>query len=126
MSDENAIRDIANKYFDALYNGDADLFATIFHPAATLYSFADAAPVIMNVEDYLTIVRGRASPASRNDPRQDEIILLEVPTPTTAHLRVREIFLPKLFTDELTLVKTPDGWKIVAKVWHYTLIDNKK
>lgn len=124
MSDENAIRDIANKYFDALYNGDADLFATIFHPAATLYSFADTAPVIINVDDYLAIVRGRASPASRNDPRQDEIILLEVPTPTTAHLRVREVFLPKQFTDELTLVKTPDGWKIVAKVWHYTLIEN--
>ena len=125
MSDENAIRDIANKYFDALYHGDADLFTTIFHSAATPYCFADAAPVIINVDDYLAIVRGRASPASRNDPRQDEIILLEVPTPTTAHLRVREVFLPKQFTDELTLVKTPDGWKIVAKVWHYTLIENK-
>jgi hypothetical protein len=125
MSDENAIRDIATKYFDALYNGDADLFAVIFHPAAMLYCYADAASVVMNVEDYLTIVRGRASPASRNDPRRDEIVLVEVPTPTTAHLRVREIFLPKQFTDELTLAKTPDGWRIVSKVWHYTLIENK-
>ncbi len=125
MSDENAIRDIANTYFDALYNGDADLFAAIFHPAATLFCFADAAPVIMGVEDYLAIVRGRASPASRNDPRRDEIVLVEVPTPTTAHLRVREIFLPKQFTDELTLAKTPDGWRIVSKVWHYTLIENE-
>lgn len=124
MSNENAIRDIANKYFDALYNGDADLFATIFHPAATLYCFADAVPVIMDVDDYLAIVRGRASPASRSELRQDEIVSVEVPTPTTAHLRVREIFRPKQFTDELTLAKAPDGWKIVSKVWHYTLIEN--
>lgn len=125
MSDENAIRDIASKYFDALYTGNADLFEAIFHPDAKLFCFADSAPVIMGVEDYLAIVRGRASPASRNDPRKDEIVLVEVPTPTTAHLRVREIFLPKQFTDELTLVKTPDGWRIVSKVWHYTLLENK-
>lgn len=124
MSVENAIREIANKYFDALYEGDADLFAEIFHPAAMLYCFVDATPVIINVEDYLTVVRGRASPASKNDPRRDEIVLVEAPTPTTAHLRVREIFLPKQFTDELTLARTPDGWKIVSKVWHYTLIEN--
>lgn len=125
MSEENAIRDIAKKYFDALYNGDADIFSEIFHPSAMLYCFADAAPVVMNVEDYLAIVRGRASPASRHDPRRDEILQVDVPTPTTAHLRVREIFLPKQFTDELTLAKTPDGWKIVAKVWHYILVENK-
>lgn len=125
MPEETAIRDIAKKYFDALYNGDADLFAEIFHPAAMLYCFADAAPVVLNVEDYLEIVRGRASPASRNDPRRDEIISIDVATPTTAHLRVREIFLPKQFTDELTLARTPDGWKIVSKVWHYILIENQ-
>ncbi|PQZ46584.1 hypothetical protein CQ052_21745 [Ochrobactrum sp. MYb15] len=124
MTDESTIRDVANTYFDALYNGDADLFATIFHPAARLFSFADAEPVIIGVEQYLEIVRGRASPASRADPRQDEIVSVEVATLTTAHLRVREIFLPKQFTDELTLAKTSDGWKIVSKVWHYTLIEN--
>ncbi len=125
MSDETSIREIARKYFDALYNGDADLFAEIFHLAATLYCFADPKPIVMGVDDYLTVVRGRASPASRRDPREDEILSVEVPTLTTAHLRVREIFLPKRFTDELTLAKTPGGWKIVSKVWHYTLIENR-
>jgi len=125
MSDDSAIREIARKYFDALYHGDADLFAELFHPAASLYCFADASPVIMGVDDYLKIVRGRASPASRGDPRTDEVVSVEVPTETTAHLRVREVFLPKQFTDELTLAKTSEGWKIVAKVWHYTLIENK-
>ncbi|NEI74025.1 nuclear transport factor 2 family protein [Rhizobium lusitanum] len=123
MSDEDAIRQIAETYFDAIYKCDANLFAAILHPAAMLYCFADAEPVIMNVETYLEIVRGRVSPETRNDPRKDEIVLIEIPTPTTAHMRVREIFLPKQFTDELTLVKTKDGWKIVSKVWHFTLTE---
>lgn len=123
MSDEDAIRQIAETYFDAIYKCDANLFAAIFHPAAMLYCCADAEPLIMNVETYLEIVRGRVSPETRNDPRKDEIVLIEIPTPTTAHMRVREIFLPKQFTDELTLVKTKDGWKIVSKVWHFTLTE---
>lgn len=121
MSDRTELRALANKYFDALYHGKADLFAELFHPSAMLYCFTDAEPVIMGVEKYLEIVRGRASPASRNDPRRDEIVLIEVPTPTTAHVRVKEIFIPKNFVDELTFAKTADGWKIVSKVWHYTL-----
>jgi hypothetical protein len=121
MSNESELRDVANKYFDALYAGDTTLFGEIFHPAAMLYCFTEESPVIMSVERYLETVRGRASPASREDPREDQIVSIEIPTPTTAHLRVREIFLPKQFTDELTLVKTAAGWKIVSKVWHFTL-----
>lgn len=123
MSDEAEIRQIAGKYFDALYHGNADLFAEIFHPAAMLYCFADATPVVMKIEDYLAVVRGRAAPASKSDPRKDEVVRIEIPTPMTAHLRVRELFLPKHFTDDLALVKTPDGWKIVSKIWNYTLVE---
>jgi hypothetical protein len=121
LFDQAALEDIARKYFEALYQGNADLFAAIFHPEARLFCFADPVPVIIGLDEYLAIVRGRASPASRKDPREDEVLSIEIPTPTTAHLRVREIFRPKRFTDELTLAKTADGWRIVSKVWHFTL-----
>jgi len=76
----------------------------------------------MAVADYLDVVRGRESPAERGDRRADEILAISVPTPTTAHLRTREVFLPKLFTDELILVKFDDKWQIVSKVWDFELI----
>jgi Putative lumazine-binding len=109
LSDEVALRELAEKYFDALYFGSADTFLEIFHSAAMLYCFTEQDPVIMNIEHYLQVVRGRVSPAARGDRREDQVVSLEIPTPMTAHLRVREIFLPKHFTDELTLVKTADG-----------------
>lgn len=121
MSDQSELEKLAHAYFDALYFGKADLFAEIFHPEAMLYCFTEAEPVIMGIDRYLEIVRGRVSPAARNDPRKDEIVAIQIASPTTAHLRVKEIFIPKNFVDELTCAKTAGGWKIVSKVWHFTL-----
>jgi Putative lumazine-binding len=112
---------VIRKYFDALYNGDADSFAEVFHPAARLFCGTGGTLLTMDVPQYLDLVRGRASPASRADRRADEIISLEMPTPTTAHVRVKELLLPKYFTDELTLVLVDQRWRVVSKVWHFEL-----
>lgn len=114
-----AILSVLQDYFDALYAGDADAFARILHPRARLFCATDGRLVIMDVPDYLDLVRGRESPAARGDPRRDEVLSIDVPTPTTAHARVRELFLPKRFTDELTLLLTAGSWRIVSKVWHF-------
>jgi hypothetical protein len=112
---------VIRKYFDALYNGDADSFAEVFHPAARLFCGTGGTLLTMDVPQYLDLVRGRASPASRADRRADAIISLEMPTPTTAHVRVKELLLPKYFTDELTLVLVDQRWRVVSKVWHFEL-----
>lgn len=75
----------------------------------------------MDLPTYLEVVKNRPSSASRQDERFDRILEVSVPTPTTAHARVQCAYLPKRFTDDLTFVRTPAGWKIIAKVWHYEL-----
>jgi hypothetical protein len=120
-ADERAVRGLANSYFDALYEGDAGGFARIFHPAAMLYCFTEEPPIILTTDQYLEIVAGRISPAARNDPRFDEVVSVNIASATTAHLRVCTAYLPKRFTDELSLVKTDDRWRIISKLWHYTL-----
>lgn len=117
------IHELLTKYFDALYFGDTKLFAAIFHPKARLFSAAGDDFLVMDVAEYLAVVAGRQSPADRNDPRADEIQRIAVPSPTTAHARVREYLLPKHFIDELTLVRVDGQWKIVSKVWHFDLVD---
>jgi Putative lumazine-binding len=79
----------------------------------------------MSLEEYLVLVAGRQSPEARGDRRADEILNISIPSATTAHARVREIFLPKNFTDELTFVRADNQWKIVSKVWHFDLIASK-
>ena len=116
------IHQVLMMYFDALYFGDTKLFAEIFHPKARLFSTNGDDFVEMSLDDYLVLVAGRQSPAERGDRRADEILHISVSSSTTAHARVREIFLPKHFTDELTLMLVGGQWKIVSKVWHFELI----
>ena len=123
ISDVSVIERLAETYFDALYLGDAERFASVFHPDARLYCNHDNEYVSMGVEEYLALVRGRENPVDRGDRRDDRILAIIQETPTTAVLRTRELFLPKRFTDELTLVKIDGQWKIVAKVWDFEILD---
>jgi hypothetical protein len=110
-------------YFDALYEGDTDLFAKVMHPRVRLFSATDNPMVELDLPTYMEIVRNRPSPASRNDPRHDRVLSIEVATPTTAHVRVQDAVLPKMFTDDLTFLRVEGRWRIVSKVWHYVLAD---
>lgn len=113
------IEALAQSYFDALYNGDTDLFAAIFHPGARLFSVGGGTETMLDVPQYLAIVAARENPHQRGDPRHDEILSIDLPTPTTALLRTRELFLPKRFTDDLGLVRGAGGWRIVSKIWDF-------
>jgi hypothetical protein len=106
-------------YFDALYEGDTNLFEKVMHPRVRLFSATDTPIVELDLPTYLDIVRNRPSPASRNDPRHDRVLSIEVATPTTAHVRVQDAVLPKTFTDDLTFLRVDGRWRIVSKVWHY-------
>ena len=123
ISDFAAIEALAQRYFDALYDGDVEAFAALFHPAARLYSAGGGTTTIMDVPAYLAVVKGRVPPRVRRDRREDTVLSIARPTPTTAHLRVRELFLPKRFTDELTLMKEGGAWRIVSKVWDFEIIN---
>lgn len=111
-------------YFDALYHGDVRLFAKLFHPKACLFSPTGGELVSMDVPAYLELVGGRVAPAARGDRRDDRILSIDIASPTTAHARVQELFLPKRFTDELTFVRVGDEWKIISKVWHFEIEPN--
>ena len=121
-NDIEQIQSLAQDYFDALYNGDVDLFLRIFHPDAHLYC-ANGKYVTMDVATYMDLVRNRVAPAARGDSRRDEILSISICTPTTAHLRVRDAFLPKLFTDDLLLLKEAGTWKIISKIWDFELVN---
>ncbi len=114
-------------YLDALYNGDADLFAKVMHPKVRLYCPTPEPPLEMDLRQYQDLVRGRPSPAMRKDPRLDKVLSVTVASPTTAHVRVQDAYLPRFFTDDLTFVRKGDGpWQIISKVWHIETLDEAR
>ena len=121
--DIKAIAALAKKYFDALYGGDVELLAGIFHRRARLYCNNSESFVTMGVTDYLELVCNRTNPIDRGDARLDEVLQIIISTPTTAVLRTREVFLSKRFTDDLSLMKLNGEWKIVAKAWDFEVVE---
>ena len=58
----------------------------------------------------------------RND--FDRIVSIEFAGPATAFARVECAIAPKAFVDFLTLVRVEGRWQILAKVFHYELLDD--
>jgi hypothetical protein len=122
MEDQaTAVRRVLDDYFDGLYDGDTEKLGRVYHERVRLYCATDPELVELDLPSYLELVKNRPSPASRGDARFDRILEVSVPSRTTAHARVECAYLPKHFTDELTLINVEGQWKIVAKVWHYEL-----
>ncbi len=121
MHEQEALSAVVGRYLDALYDGDIAAFREVLHPEARLFSATEGILVALDREQYLEIVAGRPSPAARRDPRHDEILSVTLGSPTTAHARVKNAYLPKCFTDELTLVRLDGAWRVVAKVWHFDI-----
>lgn len=119
--DEQDVRAVIAGYFDALYHGDVEGFRRVLHPQVRLFSAADGTMTNLDLETYMGMVASRPSSASRNDPRADEIVAVTVSSPTTAHARLRDVYLPKRFTNEITFIKIDGRWQIIAKVWHFVL-----
>lgn len=109
------------QYFDGLYASDAKLLARVFHPDAHYVCATDGQLQRLTMDTYLPMVAARPSPASRSEPRLDQIESITFAGPVTAHARVRCAIGEKRFTDFLALIHIDQRWQIISKVFHYDL-----
>lgn len=110
-------------YFDGLHHGDTVRLARAFHPEAQYVSATDGTLTRLTMADYFPIVDARPSPASRDEPRADRILAIAFAGPVTAFVRAECAIGPKRFTDFLTFIRLDDEWRIIAKVFHFDLIE---
>lgn len=118
LTDEQQITTLIQEYFDSIYAGDVARIRQVFHPLCRLFAVIDGKITSFDHEPYMQRVAGRPSGASRQDVRADEIVSLSVASPTTAHARVKDIYAPSHFVNELTFLKEDGRWWIVVKAWH--------
>jgi hypothetical protein len=122
-ADYAALVEVLRDYFDGLYFCDTKRLAMVFHPQATYANATEGTLLKLGMDEYFPIVAKREPPASRNETRRDRIISIEFAGPVTALARVECAIGPKFFTDLLTFVKLDGRWQIIAKVFHYDLIE---
>lgn len=123
MLARNEIEKAIRMYFDGLHHADPQRLAKVFHPQAVYATADEAQPLIRTMDEYFTVVAGRDSPASRNDPRKDVIDRIEVAGDNTALARVRCSIGERDFVDFLSFIRTEGRWRIISKV--FQIIETK-
>lgn len=105
-------------YFDALYYCDVEMLNMVFHEASSLFDADEGKLFVEPIKSFSADVGGRTSPASKNQTREDEILMIDMLSPISATVKVRLRAHENIFVDHLGFVKGEDGWKIVSKIWH--------
>ncbi|WP_223621027.1 nuclear transport factor 2 family protein [Lysobacter sp. ESA13C] len=113
---ENTLRALAQVYFDAAYDMDAEQFQSIFHPLSAVTRIGDDGEVsVMPIETWLGGVRNATAPRKLGLERKDEVVAIDV-SDNLALIKLKLQMPPRHFTDLLSCLKVQGGWKIVQKV----------
>jgi len=116
-ADKDNIGRVIQTYLDGLYEGDAEKIAKVFHPTSALTTIADDGLTITPRDQWLERVRNRPSPRSQKLARHDEILTVDLVSPTMAFVKLKCAIPPRFFTDQLSLLKIDGRWQIAQKVF---------
>jgi hypothetical protein len=112
----HALKQVAQTYFNAAYDMDADKFASIFDPRSAVTRIGDDGGVtVVPIANWLDVVRSAESPRKLQLERKDEILSVDVEG-NLALLKLKLQMPPRYFTDMLSCLKVKGAWKIVQKV----------
>jgi hypothetical protein len=117
MRNMDGVVALAKTYLDAAYTMDADKFATIFNPTASVTRRADGENVVVTpVATWLDAVRSLTSPKEAGGVRADQILSIAI-THDMALLELRLRIPPREVTDLLSCFYLSGRWQIVQKVF---------
>jgi hypothetical protein len=105
-------------YFDAIYLCDVTLLDKVFHKSSSLFDVDEGVAFVDPIASFRQDVATRPSPASKNQERQEEIIMIDWLSEKCAVVKLRLRAHKNIFVDHLNFVDGENGWCIVSKVWH--------
>lgn len=115
-TDSRALHALAQTYFDAAYEMDADKFASIFHHSSSVTRVGEDGNVsVTPIEKWLAAVRAMQAPKQLGLERHDEIVSIDV-VRELALVKVKLQIPPSYFTDLLSCLRVNGTWKIAQKV----------
>jgi hypothetical protein len=108
---------LAQTYFDAAYDMDADKFASLFHEASAVTRRGENDSVVVTpIAAWLDVVRTMTSPREAGAERLDRIVSISVAR-DMALVQLRFRIPPREVTDLLSCFFIEGRWRIVQKVF---------
>ena len=117
MSDESAIRETIQTYFDCMYESSAEKTHAAFHPEARITGYLNGALAQMTTAEFADFVAGQPSARAKGEPARLDVLSLEL-AGDTAVARVRDDYLGLTFLDTLSFLKRDGQWRIYNKPFH--------
>ncbi|TBR40412.1 MULTISPECIES: nuclear transport factor 2 family protein [Dyella] len=115
-SDVSALRSIAQAYFDAAYEMDAEKFAPLFDSSSSVTKIgANGNVSVTPIATWLDAVRNARAPKEQGFQRDDHVLSIDVEK-DLAILKLKLQVPPHAFTDMLSCLRVNGTWKIVQKV----------
>ena len=115
-TDVRALTALAQTYFDAAYEMNAEKFGSIFHPSSSVSKVGEDGTVsVTPIEVWLAGVASMQAPKLQGLERRDEILSIDI-VRELALVKLRLQIPPRCFTDMLSCLRVAGTWKIAQKV----------
>jgi len=115
-TDIRALTTLAQTYFDAAYEMNAEKFGSIFHRGSSVTRVGDDGGVsVTPIESWLAGVANTQAPKLKGLERRDEILSVDIEG-GLALLKLKLQIPPRYFTDMLSCLRVAGTWKIAQKV----------
>jgi len=117
QADQLEINALMMRYFDGLYQSDSTVLRTVFHPELSYVNATLGNHEFLGLEAYMKRIDARTPPASRKDPRAEVIEEITLKGGEIGVVEARMTMLGSDYQDLLTIIRSPDGWRVLSKVF---------
>jgi hypothetical protein len=105
-------------YLDLMYDGDVGKFDRVFYRTSQLHGFREGKMTCWPAAQYKEVLAGRKSPKALGSRREEQILLLDLTSPTQALAKVRVRINDMVFVDYLSYHKIDGNWLVTSKAYH--------
>ena len=118
MSDQTAIENVIQVYFDSMFESDGNKVRQAFHPNAKITGYNQQGLQEMDVETFAGfVVAQQPSAKDKGDSPVLDVLSIEI-AGETAVARVRDDYIGLTFLDTLSFLKADGNWSIYNKLFH--------
>jgi hypothetical protein len=110
-----AVAAVLSTYFEGIFNGDAELLRSTFHPQTLVIGDINGQPYFKSLDQYIDGVKNRKSPRELNETFHMEILSIEIIN-SIAIVKARVPMFDFNYYDLLSLNKIDGKWVIVNKL----------
>ena len=113
-ADIAAVIEVVRSYYDGMIEGDAAKLGRAFHPRASIVGNEGGELYWANLEEFVAECQGAVSEAGPYEWRIERLSF----EGDTALVRLGGEFAGVWYSDDLSLVRTDDAWRIVHKTFY--------